>query len=780
MAKTGKSKDDAEFAKNIRKQFDGLFSGEDVPPAPINIRQMQELQARIKELEVQLKSQSPSASEASDIQPKPSYPSTGEPSDTQQATAAAISQPVPVEVVEQTKETEQEKIDGNDGLIHHEAEPKPQTASALYSRVTATDWMSAVERHVEERTRGLEMASAVGRAISEMTADIQVLLKQAVELIRESFDLYYTQIYLLDSTGRKLILRAGSGDVGEQLIKRGHQLPIGPSSLNGRAASEKHAVIVSNTSRDASFLPNALLPNTRSEMAVPLLAGGKVVGVLDMQGDEIDALSETKLPAFESLAGQLAVTIQNAALFAEVEQARLEVEAQVRRLTERGWDEFLNGIDQGQRIGFAYDQQNILPVDNAPSETAAANMFDVPITITGEQIGVIQLVDEPERTWTDNEAEIIQAAARQLAQHVENLRLLAQAERYRENAERAARLLTREGWEDYLKSHREQIAGYAFDLNKVQPLVEDGNSSSSSEFKYPLVVRDEAIGELTIDSEGQSDEMAEIVAAVSQQLGEHIENLRLSERTQTALSETEMLYRASAAMNSATSYEQIMEVLRGYTLLGSNSQNVTMNFFDRPWTSSDEPTLIRTLARWTLLPPETTLNQYTLSAFPSARQLLHPDAPTLIEDVAGDKRMDENARKLYAGQFGAKSTIFIPLVVGGQWLGYLNAIYQQATTFPEDEVRNVMTLAGQAAVAINNLRLLTLTQERVKREQALREITTALRSSTNPATIMRTAVQELGNTLGRKTAISIDTAKQGSGDQKVADSSPASATGGKK
>jgi len=766
MAKIVKPKDDEEFAKSVRKQFDGLFSGEDVPPAPINIRQMQELQTRIKELEVQLKSQGSSISV---------------PPDAQQAAAVVVPQPATAEVPELSKETGQDRADSQKEVSLREAEPSIPTQAPFAGHITASGLFGAVERQVEERTRGLELASAVGRAISVMTADINVLLKQAVELIRESFGLYYTQIYLMDSTGQKLILRAGTGEVGEQLIRRGHQLPVGPSSLNGRAASEKHSVIVSNTSRDTNFLPNPLLPNTRSEMAVPLLAGGQVVGVLDMQGDEIDALSESKLPAFEALAGQLAVTIQNASLFVEIEQARLDVEAQVRRLTERGWDEFLDGIERGQRIGFAFDQRNVLPVeDDALPESSSTNMFRAPITVTGEQVGVIQLVDEPERTWTDDEAEIIKATARQLAQHLENLRLLAQAERYRENAEQAARLLTREGWEEYLKSHREQIAGYAFDLNKVQPLAEGGNSSVRGEFKYPLVVRDEAIGELAVDSVNQSDEMAEIVAVVSQQLSEHIENLRLTERTQSALSETETLYKASAAMNSATSYDQIMEVLRSYTLLGHNAQNVSLNFFDRPWTSSEEPTWIKTLARWTQMPPETTLNQYTLSAFPSARQLLHPDSPTLIEDVANDPRLDNNARRLYAEQFGGKSTIFIPLVVGGQWLGYINGIYQQATSFPEDEVRELMTLAGQAAVAINNIRLLTLTQERVKREQALREITTALRSSTNPTTIMRTAVQELGNTLGRKTIISIDPAKQGIVDKKVADSSPTRATGGKK
>ena len=137
------------------------------------------------------------------------------------------------------------------------------------------------------------------------------------------------------------------------------------------------------------------------------------------------------------------------------------MEAQVRRLTERGWQEFLDAIDRGQRVGFAFDQQSVIPLKgNALSESPLENALNVPITVTNEQIGVIQLGDELNRVWTGRETEIVQATARQLAQHIENLRLLAQADRYRNEAEQSARRLTREGWDVYLQSRSEQASGY--------------------------------------------------------------------------------------------------------------------------------------------------------------------------------------------------------------------------------------------------------------------------------------------------------------------------------
>ena len=207
----------------------------------------------------------------------------------------------------------------------------PRRAELALDRMAPSSWLGTLEQ--AERAHYLQLASEVSRAVSERMADLYSLLKDAVELIRGNLPVLHPDLSL-DSTGNTLILRAGTGEVGKQLIERRHQLWVNSMSLNGRAGSEKKAVVVSNTTQSIDFLPNPLLPNTRSEMAVPLLASGQVVGVLDMQSDEPDTLSEVYLPAFETLAGQLAITIQNAALFSEVEQARSEVEAQVHRLTE--------------------------------------------------------------------------------------------------------------------------------------------------------------------------------------------------------------------------------------------------------------------------------------------------------------------------------------------------------------------------------------------------------------------------------------------------------------
>ena len=439
---------------------------------------------------------------------------------------AAASEAAASDLIAEPRAASQDETIGHNDLRHRSA------GEVMFDISSAGSWVGTFER--AERTHYLELASEVSRAVSERMADLYTLLKDAVELIREKFDLYYTQIYLLDSAGHTLILRAGTGEVGKQLINRKHQLLVGTSSLNGRAASEKKAVIVSDTAQSADFLPNILLPNTRSEMAIPLLARGQVVGVLDMQSDEPNTLTEVYLPAFETLAGQLAITIQNAVLFAEVEQARSEVGAQVHRLTERNWQDFLDAIERGEKLGFVFDQLSVTSLEGESLAAEPDDVLNIPIEVTGTKIGAIQLKNEPGRTWTASETELIQVIAAQLSQHIENRRVVALAERYREQAEQMVSRLTLEGWKT--RQARGNVApGYVYDLNKVEELSGELNDNSADALKQPLMVRNESIGELTVDSVAHSDEAAEIVAAVAQQLSEHIESLRLFEQTQLAL-----------------------------------------------------------------------------------------------------------------------------------------------------------------------------------------------------------------------------------------------------
>ncbi len=198
-----------------------------------------------------------------------------------------------------------------------------------------------LEMRVAEQTRDLSLAAELGQDISQMR-DFDELLTTAVERIRSRFDLYYAQIYLTNEDNTLLELSAGTGMVGEALLKRGHQLPLDNRSINGRAAAEKHPIIVADTARSPIFRPNPSLPYTRSEMAIPLIVGDRVLGVIDLQSTTPGGLNESNLSAFETLAGQLAITLENILLFKAQTQLTQELQEKTAQFEENS--NFLDAV----------------------------------------------------------------------------------------------------------------------------------------------------------------------------------------------------------------------------------------------------------------------------------------------------------------------------------------------------------------------------------------------------------------------------------------------------
>ncbi len=416
-----------------------------------------------------------------------------------------------------------------------------------------------LEKRVQERSLDLILAAEVSKTVTAKINNLNQLLTDAVEQIRSRFNLYYTQVYLTDRSGKVITLSAGTGDVGKQLLQRGHQLLISADSLNGRAALEKRSILVADTSSNASFLPNPLLPHTRSEMTVPLMIGNQVIGVLDMQSDKTNALNENNLPAFEALAGQLAVAIQNASLFEQVNQARAEVAEQVKRLSLANWQDFLNATDRSEKIGYAFNQNEILPFVN--TEEKEENALTAAIQAANAEIGKIEIADTPERQWTQNEKELLQSISNQLSKHIENLRLLAQSEKYRAEAEQISKRLTRESWNEYFKMRKELAQGYIYKEGKVEPLTASPNGREPAFLSHPIYVNKEQIGELEIKTPIDSEaDAAEIIAAVTQQLSGHIENLRLLEQAEQRRIEAESLLRELDSQKFALDQHSIVAV----------------------------------------------------------------------------------------------------------------------------------------------------------------------------------------------------------------------------
>jgi len=181
------------------------------------------------------------------------------------------------------------------------------------------EMVTNLENRVADRTKALVTSAEISRRLTSIL-DPNELASEVVNEVQTAFNYYYAQIYLFDAENKNLVLTAGTGDAGAEMMKRGHALPKG-RGLVGRAAETNKSVLVEDTSQDPEWLPNKLLPETKTEVAVPISVGGKVLGVLDIQNSVTNSITSEDVDLLESLAGQVAISLQNAESYARAEAA---------------------------------------------------------------------------------------------------------------------------------------------------------------------------------------------------------------------------------------------------------------------------------------------------------------------------------------------------------------------------------------------------------------------------------------------------------------------------
>ena len=608
---------------------------------------------------------------------------------------------------------------------------------------------ATLEQRVADRTRNLELAAEVGRSVSQVR-ELDIMLKDACELILKEFSLYYVQVYLSDPSHTNLILEAGTGDVGAQLVGRGHSLPLNTGSINGRAATEKHSVVISDTAQSATFRQNPLLPETRSEMAVPLIVADRVVGVLDMQSSQPGVLTQEVLPAFEALAGQLAVAVQNANLLAETKQARAQVEAQARRLVRQGWNEHLDAIHKPKQISFLFDHNKVIPLA-AMDETQLpeeGKTILAPITVTSESLGSleVEIDDEASREQTN---ELVNIVASQVAQQIENLRLLESAERYRYEAEQAARLQTIEGWQNYVSSRSAGSLGYMYDTKEVRPHC-DSEGKETFKFALPLKAREEMIGQLAVQGLPSEDQTSfELANAVAERLSAHIENLRLFEETKRG--QLELNKRAqnlaavseiSAASAKELDIQKLLETVVHLTqrkfglyhahVFTFNEGTHELQIAACGWKEGDEH---EGTHGTTAIP----LNQEQSLVARAARS----QKAVIVNDVHNEPGWLPNPLLPYT-----KSEMAVPLIIGEQLLGVLDVQSDRFEAFSQEDASIYTALASQIATALQNARSFEQAQQQAERESMLNTIGQKIQSATSVEAVLQIAARELGRALG--------------------------------
>jgi GAF domain-containing protein/cbb3-type cytochrome oxidase subunit 3 len=309
--------------------------------------------------------------------------------------------------------------------------------------LTLVEQREELEHRLVIQTRQLQATTTVAHAVAG-ARDPDQLLEDIVRLVRETFGYYHVQVFLVDEGEGYAILRQSTGEVGQALLSQGHRLAVGSLSVIGQVTSRGQPVIARDTDKDVVHRRNELLPLTRSEMAIPLMIGDRVIGALDMQSLEPDAFGEDMMPTFQALADQLAVAIENARLYEQTQENLRELRELSQDMTQRTWAEFLAETRQQERLQI-YGQdtkllqshrsrivERVLNAGNLITSTGrdgALTFIAAPIVVRNEVVGVLGVEPGATREWTQEDVQLLQNIADRTAMAVEKARLYFQAQR---------------------------------------------------------------------------------------------------------------------------------------------------------------------------------------------------------------------------------------------------------------------------------------------------------------------------------------------------------------
>lgn len=309
------------------------------------------------------------------------------------------------------------------------------------------DLIGSLENRVNERTRDLQRRAAqlqVTAQVAREAASIRDpdrLLQDAVRLISEQFNFYHAGIFLIDrpASGSAdaqgalerpsyAVLRAASSEGGRRMLARGHRLGVGQQGIVGYAAGTGQPRIALDTDQDAVYFDNPDLPMTRSEMALPLKIGNRVIGVLDVQSRQANAFNQEDLDTLQILADQLAVAIENARLLSESQQALRELEDLYGMQIRQGWRRMTSAMRlSGRQLGYTLGPRGVEPANGSEAAASPAPEAEIiaPIELRDQQLGILRLHRDAEQgEWTSQDQALIQEVLAQLALALENARLM--------------------------------------------------------------------------------------------------------------------------------------------------------------------------------------------------------------------------------------------------------------------------------------------------------------------------------------------------------------------
>lgn len=327
---------------------------------------------------------------------------------------------------------------------HDEIGTLAETLNVMTS--TVRDMIQSLENRVDERTselkdelqrgeyraRQLEAVTKVAHAINA-AQNLQELLPHISDVVSEQFGFYHVGIFLNDASNQYATLSAANSPGGKVMLNRGHQLKIGEQGIVGYVTGTGKPRVALDVGEDLVYFNNPDLPDTHSEMALPLKIGEEIIGALDVQSTVPNAFSDEDVEVLSTLADQVSLAIQNARLFDQTRKSLMEAEEIYRQQSRDSWRRLPQEL---KLTGYRYTASGVVPLnegspldpsDNNKEHTPIAGSqrreISVPIILRGETIGVLSVQIPKDERVSSDQIDLIKAVAERVALSAENARL---------------------------------------------------------------------------------------------------------------------------------------------------------------------------------------------------------------------------------------------------------------------------------------------------------------------------------------------------------------------
>ena len=552
----------------------------------------------------------------------------------------------------------------------------------ITDRKQAESVLKTYAANLERRAIQIQVAAEVARdAVAERELD--ALLNRAVEMIRDRFGFYHAGFFLIDHDIEYAILTAATGAAGRVMLASGHKLKIGEIGIVGYVASTGQPRVSLDVGMDAEHYQNPLLAETRSEMALPLKVGAKVIGVLDVQSREEAAFDDDDVQVMQTMADQLAIAIDNVRLYGESQRRAQELAGLYEAALATS-----SLLDTETLLQRLYEQvQQLIAPDTfiVALHDAASQTFTIPLAMEGGE-SVLEFMD---RSYTLSEGGLT-------------------------------------GW--ILEEQQPLlISDIDEDILPVEPI--RGESPIRSWLGVPLMARDQLIGVVSVQSFRPNifDESHQrFLESLAAQFAIALENARLFGAERSAREQAETLREVAQVVGGSLEPEEVVGLILEHlkrvfpfdtasVLLREEQDGIAMMAV----IGYEDAELVRQEAG-------ERLSESTILA-KMARDL----QPVIIPDV------QQHPDWIWVpGTEHVRSFLGVPVVKRGKMIGILMADSSDLNFFTQENLHTAQALAQHMAVAIDNARLFEAKEKRAAELETLRQVSLGLTASLEPQSVL--------------------------------------------